>query len=151
MKPRLNYYALAPATVKQLAAVNKTFETFSIPAALRALIELRVSQLNGCAYCVDMHARQARRLGELQRRLDALPVWRESPFFDERERAILAWTEALTFVADSHAPDDLYEALGQHLSEQEIVELSLIVSVMNAWNRMGVGFRKLPEDVKSHK
>ncbi|HWL53794.1 MAG TPA: carboxymuconolactone decarboxylase family protein [Chthoniobacteraceae bacterium] len=150
MKPRLNYYPLAPASVKQLAAVNKTFETFSIPAALRALIELRVSQLNGCAYCVDMHSRQARRLGELQRRLDALPVWRESPFFDERERALLAWTEALTFVAETHAPDDLYEALSEHFSGQEIVEVSLIISVMNAWNRMGIGFRKLPEDVKSH-
>jgi len=151
MKPRLNYYPLAPESVKQLAAVSKTFDDFSISPALRALIEIRVSQLNGCAYCVDMHSRQARRLGELQRRLDALPVWRESPFFDERERAVLAWTEALTLVAATHAPDDLYEALGAHFSEKEVVELSLVIAVMNAWNRMGVGFRKVPEDVKPHK
>lgn len=148
MKPRLNYYPLAPASVKQLAAVTKTFEAFSIPAALRALVEIRVSQINGCAYCVDMHSRQARRLGELQRRLDALPVWRESPFFDEHERAVLAWAEALTLVSQTHAPDDLYEALSTHFSEQQIVELSLVISVMNAWNRMGVAFRKVPEDVK---
>jgi AhpD family alkylhydroperoxidase len=117
----------------------------SIGRKLRALIELRVSQINGCAYCVDLHTTEARANGETQQRLDCLPVWRECSFFAESERAALAWAEAVTHVSSTGAPDDLYDALKAHFSDQQIVDLTIIIAQMNAWNRIAVGFRHLPE------
>jgi AhpD family alkylhydroperoxidase len=112
---------------------------------LRALVEIRVSQTNGCVYCVDLHTKQARHLGEAQQRLDTLPVWHESPYFDERERAALAWAEALTHISETHAPDADYNKLAEHFSEKEIVDLTIAISLINAWNRISIGFRKLPD------
>lgn len=143
MSQRLNHRAINPRAFNAMGGVYKHIE--SIDARLRALIDLRVSQLNGCLYCVDRHTQEARATGEGQQRLDHLPVWRESALFEPAERAALAWAEALTQIGESHAPDALYENLKAYFSEAQIVDLSLIVAIMNAWNRLGVGFRMQPE------
>lgn len=143
--PRINYYPLAPEPINKLVAVSKSLASGSLEPGLRSLIELRVSQINGCIYCVDLHSKEARQHGETQQRLDTLPVWHESPFFDEREKTALAWAESLTHVSQTHAPDAVYNALKEYFTEKEIVELSLVISVINAWNRIAVGFRTMPE------
>jgi len=143
MIERLNYLEINAKATNGLAAVNK--HATSIDNKLRALVELRVSQINGCVYCVDVHASQAMAEGETQQRLDCLAVWRECPFFDESERAALAWAEAVTLLPETNAPDDLYDSLKEHFSEQQIVDLTFIISLMNAWNRLAVGFRHLPD------
>ena len=140
---RLNYIEINAKATNGLAAASKHFA--SIDKKLRAIIETRVSQINGCVYCVDLHATQARAEGESQQRLDCLAVWRECPFFEASERAALAWAEAVTLLPETNAPDDLYTGLQAHFSEQQIVDLTFIVSLMNAWNRLAVSFRHLPE------
>lgn len=142
---RIDYYATAPEAFKQLAGATGYLASASLDQRLRALVEIRVSQINGCVYCVDLHTKQARQLGEPQRRLDLLPVWHEAPYFNDRERAALAWAEALTHVSTTHAPDEDYEALKRHFTDKEIVDLTLAISLMNAWNRIALGFRKMPE------
>ncbi len=143
MIERLDYLTINPKATNALAGVNK--QVTSIDRKLRALVELRVSQINGCVFCVDLHASQARAEGETQQRLDCLAVWRECPFFEESEKVALAWAEAVTLLPATNAPDDLYDDLKAHFSEQQIVDLTLIVSLMNAWNRLAVGFRHLPD------
>lgn len=143
MIQRLDYIRLNEKAVNGLLAVRKHIA--SIDAKLVALVELRVSQINGCAYCVDLHATQAREAGETQQRLDSVAAWRECPFFDEREKAALAWAEALTHISETLAPDDLYDGLKDHFSDEQIVDLSFVISLMNTWNRLAVGFRHLPE------
>ncbi len=140
---RINYYESNPSAINGLHAINKHLN--AIDKKLKALLEIRISQINGCAYCVDLHTNQSRAAGETQQRLDCLPVWEECPFFDKRERAALAWAEAVTQISETHAPDHLYEALKSYFSEQEIVDLTLIIALMNAWNRIAVSFRKMPE------
>jgi AhpD family alkylhydroperoxidase len=142
---RIDYYQLAPEGVSKLAAVIQYLESSSLEPLLRALVEIRVSQINGGVYCVDLHTQQARRLGETQQRLDMLPVWHEAPYFDERERAALTWAEALTHVSTTHAPDADYERLYEYFSEKEIVDLSIAIAVMNSWNRIAIGLRKTPD------
>ena len=142
---RINYQQLAPEAVSNLGAVTKYLESSSLDPLLRALVEIRVSQINGCVYCVDLHTEQARRLGETQQRLDTLPVWHEAPYFDERERAALTRAEALTHVSDTHAPDADYDRLCEYFSEKEILDLSVAIAVMNAWNRISIGFRRVPD------
>jgi AhpD family alkylhydroperoxidase len=115
---------------------------------LRALIELRVSQINGCAYCLSLHTEEARHVGESQQRLDCLSAWRETTFYTEREQAALAWAEALTLIAETHAPQDIYDAATQHFSEKELVDLTMVIVNMNAWNRLAIGFHK-PVPVRS--
>lgn len=141
---RLDYFKHKPEFITQIRLLTKELESFSLNAKLRALVATRVSQINGCVYCVDLHTREARAEGELQQRLDSLPVWRESPFFDYREKAALAWAESLTHIATTHAGDAEYLALQKYFNEQEIVELSLVVALANFWNRMAGGFRKQP-------
>ena len=143
MIKRLNYLEINSKATNGLLATNKHIA--SIDKKLRAMVELRVSQMNGCVYCVDLHATQARAEGETQQRLDCIAVWRECPFFDDSERAALAWAEAVTLLPETNAPDKLYDNLKEHFSEQQIVDLTLIVSLMNAWNRLAVGFRQLPD------
>lgn len=108
-------------------------------------MELRVSQINGCVFCVDLHSEQARAEGESQQRLDCLPVWRECQFFDDSERAAFNWAESVTLLPNTNAPDDLYDNLKKHFSEEQIVDLTFIISLMNAWNRLAVSFRHLPD------
>jgi AhpD family alkylhydroperoxidase len=105
---------------------------------------MRASQVNGCAYCIDMHSKDARAHGEREQRLYALDAWREAPFFSDRERAALAWTEAITLISREHASDEVYEHVRQHFSEEEIVNLTLAIAVANCWNRLAIGFRAAP-------
>lgn len=141
---RIDYFKTKPELITQLREATKEQEKFTVDAKLRAVVELRVSQINGCAYCVDLHSREARQRGETQQRLDSLPVWRESPFFNKREKAALAWAESLTLIAQTHASDAEYEAVRKHFSEVELVELSIAISMSNFWNRMAGGFRRMP-------
>lgn len=145
MEQRADYVKLAGAGMQSLYGVLRYLEKSSLPARLRYLVELRVSQINGCAFCCDRHAEEARHAGELQQRLDVLPGWREAPFFTAAERAALAWAESLTLMATRPLPDHEYAELQRHYSEQEIVDLSLAVANMNAFNRLAVGFvRRIP-------
>jgi AhpD family alkylhydroperoxidase len=142
--PRLDYLKTDPELLGKMLAVSKQLDASPLDHKLRALVELRVSQINGCVYCVDLHSKQARARGETQQRLDTLPVWHEAPFFDERERAALAWAESLTLISECRAPDELYEDLLEHFTEQEAVALTVAVAQINAWNRLSIGFAKLP-------
>jgi AhpD family alkylhydroperoxidase len=141
---RIDYFEVKPEFITQLRTINKQQERFTLDPRLRAMVETRVSQINGCVYCTDLHSREARALGENQQRLDTLAVWPESPFFDAHEKAALAWAESLTLIAETHAGDPAYLALLEHFTETEIVELSLSISLANFWNRMAGGFRKMP-------
>jgi AhpD family alkylhydroperoxidase len=144
MSRRITYYQIAPDAIKSLTATRTYLDATGFEPRLRALVELRVSQMNGCAYCVDMHAREARHAGETQQRLDVLCAWRETTFFDERERAALAWAESVTRVAETGVPDTVYEEVRHRFSDKELVDLTLIVAAINAWNRMAISFRHLP-------
>src|SRR3954447_9389736 len=144
MSRRIQYFQVAPDAVKALTASSTYIKTTNIEPRLRALVELRTSQINGCAYCVDMHSRQAREHGETQQRLDCLPAWRETSFYDDRERAALAWAESVTNVSHTGVPDDVYEEAKKHFDEKDLVDLTLIISVMNAWNRIAISFRQGP-------
>jgi len=145
MSRRVPYYQVAPEAVKALGATKPYLEASNIEPKLRALVELRSSQINGCAYCVDMHSREARAAGETQQRLDCLPVWRETTFYDERERAALAWAEAVTLVSETGVPDDVYDEARRHFSDKDLVDLTFVVAVMNAWNRIAISFRHGPK------
>lgn len=144
MEPRLNSYKAAPDAIRALATLESTVKTLGIDARLLDLIKLRASQINGCAYCVDMHAGELRKTGETERRIDALSVWRDTPFFTGRERAALAWTEAITRLSETHAPDEDYEMLKSEFSEREMVNITLAIATINSWNRISVGFRTMP-------
>ena len=141
---RIDYFKAKPELITQLRTLTNEQGNFQLDGKLRALIELSVSQINGCAYCVDLHSREARQRGESQQRLDSLPVWRESPFFDDREKAALAWAESLTLIAQTHAAETEYELVRKYFSETELVELSVAISLANFWNRMAGGFRRMP-------
>lgn len=144
MTPRLNYFAAAPKLMQAMLALEQAVATSGLEHGLIHLVKLRASQINGCAFCIDMHARDARKGGEAEARLYLLDAWREAPHYTPRERAALAWTEALTLVATTHAPDADYEGLGPHFSEEEIVRLTLLIATINAWNRLAIGFRSVP-------
>ena len=113
---------------------------------LRELVRIRASQINGCAFCVDMHTADARKAGETERRLYAVSVWRETPFFTPRERAALAWTESLTQLSQTHAPDEDYEQAAAQFTPKELVDLTVAICTINSWNRLAVGFRKMPQE-----
>ncbi|WP_242110793.1 carboxymuconolactone decarboxylase family protein [Luteimonas aquatica] len=144
MTPRLNYKKASPDTWNAVIGVSTQLNAASIDPKLRALIELRVSQINGCAYCVDLHIRELRKLGEKAQRIDCLTVWREVGFYDERERTALAWAEALTRVERTQAPDDVYEAMRAQFDERAAVDLTVVISQMNSMNRISIGFRGQP-------
>ena len=143
---RFNFYTASPDAMKAMIAFDGAVSKLGFDAGLLDLIKLRASQINQCAYCVDTHSSDARKAGETERRLQCVAVWRETPFFTERERAALTWTEALTELSTSHAPDADYELLKAHFSEKEMVDLTVAISTINAWNRLGVGFRKMPTE-----
>lgn len=144
MQQRLDFYKASPEAIKAMVGLEQRIAKSDLEKPLVELVRLRASQINGCAYCVDTHAADARKGGEDDRRLATLCVWRESPFFSERERAALAWTEALTLISQSHAPDDLWEAVRPHFSEAELTDLTLLITAINGWNRFAIAFRKLP-------
>jgi len=141
MAPRLNPFAAAPALMKSWLAFGEGLRGRGLEESLMELVKIRASQVNGCAFCIHMHTTDARKAGETEERIYLLDAWRESPLYTERERAALAWTEALTRVSETHAPDDDYRALQAHFSEQEQVALTLLVVAINGWNRIQIGFR----------
>jgi len=140
---RLDYVSINGPAIASMAKAKNDLP--SIDKKLRAVVELRVSQINGCAYCVDLHTTEARRAGETTQRLDCLTVWREVTFFDDAEKAALEWAEAITTVATNGAPEHLYNALAEHFSEEEVVDLTLIIAQMNAWNRLAISFGHGPD------
>ena len=140
-KSRLNYVEAAPDAMKPMFALEESLASLSIDAAMRELLKIRASQINGCAYCLNMHLPAARKAGVPQSKLDVLAGWRESPAFGTRERAALTWCEALTRVEATGADDHSFETLAAAFSAQEQVEITLIITTINAWNRIAVGFR----------
>ena len=144
MNARLDYYSASPKAMKAMIAMEALTSNLSIEPALLHLIKIRASQLNGCAFCTDMHSVDARRIGETDRRLYAIVVWRDSGFFSPRERAALAWTEAVTLLAQSHVPDDVYALAREQFGEGELVDLTMAISAINSWNRLAVSFRQTP-------
>ena len=143
MKPRLQFYAKAPALMKAVSALNEAVEKCGLDVGLMHLVKLRASQINGCSYCVEMHSREARRDGETEMRLYLVAAWKESPLFSERERAALAWTETVTTISDNGVPDDLYERTLEHFSEEELVKLTVVIGMINTWNRLCISFHAI--------
>lgn len=149
MQPRLDAQKASPASYNAMLSMAMLLrKTSKVEPALVELVKMRASQLNGCAFCIDMHSKDARAGGESEQRLYALNAWRETPFFTERERAALAWTEAVTIVSNGHVPDAVYEEAKQHFSEEELVNLTMQVVAINGWNRLAIAFRTVPGEYK---
>jgi AhpD family alkylhydroperoxidase len=149
MQPRLNPFAAAPAPMQAWLDFGKHILASGLEPSLMELVKIRASQINGCALCLHMHTTEARKQGETEERIYLLDAWRESPLYSERERAALAWTEALTLVAETRAPDDVYQALQAQFTEEEQVTLTLLIVAINGWNRVQVGFRGVHHGVFS--
>jgi AhpD family alkylhydroperoxidase len=149
MQPRIAYVQAASEGFKAMLGVEAYVSHCSIEPMLGHLIKFRVSQMNGCAYCLDMHSKDLRALGETEPRLYGLNAWRESPFYTDRERAALDWAEAVTRVADSHVEDEVYQRARAIFNERELVDLTWIVAAINAWNRMAISFRAAPGEYQS--
>ena len=143
MKPRIEYLKVAPAAIKAVAALEGYVRGSGLEPSLWQLVKIRASQINGCAYCIHMHTRDARAEGESEERLYLLSAWRESPLYSERERAALEWTEALTQISETRAPDDVFERVRRQFTEEELVNLTVGVGTINVWNRIATGFRSV--------
>ncbi len=141
MKQRLNPFAVAPEGFSALSGVEKYLQGCGLDHKLQLLVKTRVSQINGCAYCLHMHTEDARKLGETEARLYLLDAWRESNLYTARERAALAWAESLTHIAETHAPDAVYDEARRNFSEKELADLSIVIAMINAWNRLSIGSR----------
>jgi len=144
MKQRLDYKKANPAAMDALMGLERRIANSGLEKPLTELVRLRASQINGCAFCVDMHDADARKGGESDRRLANLAVWREAPFYSDRERAALGWTEALTLIAETHAPEEEWRQVEENFTPEEIVDLTLLISTINAWNRFAISFRMSP-------
>lgn len=140
-KARLNPYQAAPEAMNAMLALETYVQQCGLEPALIDLVKTRASQINGCAYCIYMHTREARNRGETEERLYLLDAWHESSLYTDRERAALAWTDAVTRVAETHVPDAVYETVREQFAEDELVKLTLLVSTINAWNRLAISFR----------
>jgi len=143
VKARLNPYKASPAVMKAMEALETAIVGSGLEPSLIELVKTRASQINGCAFCIHMHTADARAHGETEERLYLLNAWRESPLYTDKERAALAWTEALTLISQTHAPDDVYDALRQHFNETETVNLTALIGQINTWNRIAIGFRSV--------
>ena len=144
MELRIDLTKHALDAQKSLYVLEKYIANSGLDHKLIHLLKMRASQINGCAYCIDMHSKDARALGESEQRLYELNAWRETPFYTDRERAALEWTESLTLVSQTHVPDEVYESVKKHFTEKEIVDLSILVSVINVWNRLAISTRTQP-------
>lgn len=144
MKPRLDYGKVAPQAVQAMYGLEKCVSESGLEASLLELVRLRASQINGCAYCLDMHSKDARARGESEQRLHSVVVWRETSFFSERERAALTWTEVVTQISSQDIPDEVYELARRQFGEKELVDLTLAIVAINGWNRLAISFRKAP-------
>jgi len=141
MKQRLNWSKVSPDAIAALRNVEAYIAKSGLNPRLLALVKTRASQINGCAYCLHMHSEEALQHGEKQERLLLLDAWYESALYSPQERAALAWTESLTRIADTHAPDEVYDDVRRHFSEPELINLSIAIAMINAWNRLAIGFR----------
>jgi len=144
MQSRLDFYHADPAIMKVLIGVENQIAKGTLDVLLKDLVRLRASQINGCAFCLDMHVTDALKAGESERRLATLSAWRETPFFNDRERAALEWTEALTLVSQTHVPDAVWETVRPHFNDAELMELTALITSINSWNRFAIAFRKMP-------
>lgn len=144
MEPRFNFFKANPEAMKVMTGIEQHIARSGLEKPLMELVRLRTSQINGCAYCLDVHTADARKGGEDERRLATLGVWRETPFFTERERAALEWAEALTTVADTHVPDEVWARVAPRFSAEEIVDQTLLINAINGWNRFAIAFGKRP-------
>jgi AhpD family alkylhydroperoxidase len=144
MEPRIDYQQADPKALKGMMEIEKYMANSSLERPLYELVKMRASQINGCAFCIDMHSKDARAGGETEQRLYALDAWRETPFYSDRERAALEWTEALTLISENHVSDELYNRVREQFDEQELVTLSMAVVAINSWNRLAIPFRSVP-------
>lgn len=144
LHPRIGYARVAPKAIHVLRSLEDYVTNCGLEPGLVELIKLRASQINGCAYCIDMHTKDARARGETEQRLYALSVWAETPFYSDRERAALAWTEAVTQISSSQVPDSVYELARAQFDEKELVDLTMAVIAINSWNRLAISFRSVP-------
>lgn len=143
MQPRIDV-TVAPGVLKAMLGLEAYLHQSGLEDSLLNFLRLRVSQINGCAYCIDMHWKDLRAIGESEQRLYGLDAWRESPYYTDRERAVLAWAEAVTRVAETHVPDEVFENLRRHFSEKQIADLTLAVASINSWNRLNIALRTVP-------
>jgi AhpD family alkylhydroperoxidase len=148
MQPRIEYTKVNPGAIKAMYGLDSYVRECCLEPSLLDLIKVRASQINGCACCINMHTKDARARGESEQRLYALDAWRETHFYTERKRAILTWTEALTFVSEGHVPDEVFEQAHRQFTEKELVNLTLAVVTINAWNRLAISFRAVPGTYK---
>jgi len=151
MQPRLKFNEASAGAYKAMLALETYVQNCGLEKATWELVKLRASQINGCAYCLDMHSKDARAAGETEQRLYCLSTWRECPFYTDRERAALEWTEALTLISKDHVPDPVYEAVKPHFTEKELVDLTMAVIAINGWNRIAIPFRFVPGSYKPAK
>lgn len=144
MEPRLDYAKAAPGVMQAMRAVETYLAECGLEKSLLELVKLRASQINGCSFCIDMHTKDARAKGETEQRLYGLVAWKETPFYTERERAALTWTETLTLIAENRVPTEIYEEVKPYFSEEELVNLTLAIGTINTWNRFAISFRQTP-------
>ena len=144
MKPRVNNLEVGTGAVQAMLKLSGYVAQSGLEKSLLSLLEFRVSQINGCAYCLDMHSKDLREAGETEQRLYLLEAWRESPFYTDRERAALAWAEAVTLVTEGHVPDEVFAQAREQFSEEELANLTLAVVAINGWNRLNIAFRTIP-------
>lgn len=144
MQSRLSYEKAAPGALRAMLSLEKYVQESGLERSLLELVKTRASQINGCAYCIDMHTKDARAAGETEQRLYALNAWRETPFYTDRERAALAWTEAVTLVHNGHVPDEVFQQAQEQFTDNELVNLTTAVVAINGWNRLAIAFRTVP-------
>jgi AhpD family alkylhydroperoxidase len=144
MEPRIDYAKTAPEVRAAMMGLEQYVHQSGLDRGLLELVKLRASLINGCAYCADMHTKVARSRGETEQRLHAVSLWKETPFYSDRERAALAWTEAVTLISVDHVPDEVYELARQHFPEKELVDLTLAIVAINGWNRLAIAFKTVP-------
>ena len=146
MKARIDLMHVSPGIMQAMLGLERQVRQGGFDHKLLNLVRIRASQINGCAYCLDMHSKDARAIGETEQRLYGLDAWRETPYYSARERAALEWTEALTLVSESRVPDEVYERVREHFSEDELAHLSLAIVSINGWNRLNIAARTVPGD-----
>jgi AhpD family alkylhydroperoxidase len=144
MEERIHYTRVSPGAYHAMLGLEKYLHECGLEEGLVHLIKLRASQINGCAFCLDMHWKDLRAIGETEQRLYSLDAWEECPYYTDRERAALAWTDSVTCIAETHAPDDVYERVRKHLTEKELADITIAVATINAWNRLAIAGRTTP-------
>ncbi len=151
MKPRINIAHVSPAAYKAVLGLEQFVRSTGIDPRILELIKIRASQINGCAYCIDMHTKDARAAGETEQRIYSLDAWRETPFYSEKERAALALTEAVTLIREGHVPDAVFEEARSHFDEAELLNLTLAIATINVWNRLAITLRSVPGEYQPPK